>query len=134
MLAWDSQCDAAMVKAIGAGDERTFIELVTRFHASMVGFARGFVHTEAAAEDVVQDTWEAVVKCIDRFEGRSTLKTWIFLILANQSRSRAARDGQSIFTLRGRSAGAAWQPWVDGRALIGISIRGLNFLPARRAG
>jgi len=62
----------------------------------MVRFARGFVKTDTAAEDVVQDTWAVVLQDIDRFEGRSALRSWIFGILGNLARTRAAKDGRCV--------------------------------------
>ena len=69
--------DLPLVEALRAGDERAFLGLVGRLHAGMVRFARGFVNTDAAAEDVLQDTWAAVLEGIDGFEGRSALRSWI---------------------------------------------------------
>ena len=63
-----------LVDALRAGDERAFLDLVRRLHGGLVRFARGFVSTEAAAEDVVQDTWAAVVQGIGQFEGRCALR------------------------------------------------------------
>jgi len=88
--------DLPLVEALRAGDERAFLGLVGRLHAGMVRFARGFVNTDAAAEDVVQDTWAAVLEGIDGFEGRSALRSWIFGILANLARTRATRDQRAV--------------------------------------
>jgi RNA polymerase sigma-70 factor (ECF subfamily) len=88
--------DAELVQAIRDGDERAFAELVDRHHASLVRVAQGYVRDRAVAEEVAQDTWLAVLKGIDRFEGRSSLKTWIFRILANQAKSRAARERRTV--------------------------------------
>jgi RNA polymerase sigma-70 factor, ECF subfamily len=88
--------DSPLVEALRAGDERAFLGLVGGLHSGMIRFARGFVHSDAAAEDVVQDTWAVVLEDIDRFEGRSTLRSWIFGILANLARTRATRDGRAI--------------------------------------
>ena len=88
--------DAWIIEALRAGDERAFLELVASLHAAMLRFARGFVKTDAAAEDVVQDTWAVVLEDIDRFEGRSALRSWIFGILGNLARTRAAKDGRSV--------------------------------------
>jgi RNA polymerase sigma-70 factor (ECF subfamily) len=88
--------DASLVEALREGDERAFLRLVERLHAPMLRFARGFLAAEAAAEDVVQDTWAVVLESLDRFEGRSTLKSWIFGILANLARTRAVREGRSV--------------------------------------
>src|SRR5215470_8587580 len=88
--------DAALVEALRAGDERAFLGLVERLHAPMIRFAQGFVGSDAGAEDVVQDTWAAVLEGIHRFEGRSAIRSWIFGILANQARTRAAREGRAV--------------------------------------
>jgi len=88
--------DGPLVEALRAGDERAFVQLVERLHGGMVRFARGFVSGDTAAEDVVQDTWAAVLQGIDRFEGRSALGSWIFGILANLARTRAVRDARSV--------------------------------------
>src|SRR5437763_1534722 len=88
--------DSALLEALRAGDERAFLELVESLHGGMVRFARGFVKTDAAAEDVVQDTWAVVLQDIDRFEGRSALRSWIFGILGNLARTRAAKDGRCV--------------------------------------
>lgn len=84
--------DHATVAALRAGDEAAFRALVTRHHTALVRVARQYVSTESAAEDVAQETWLAVIRSLDRFEGRSSFKTWLFTILANQARNRGRRD------------------------------------------
>src|ERR1700754_1129764 len=88
--------DADVVSRLRAGDQAACRDLVTKNHAAMVRFACGFVPSTAVAEEVVQDTWIAVIKGIDGFEGRSTLRTWIFRILANQARTRGARERRTV--------------------------------------
>jgi RNA polymerase sigma-70 factor (ECF subfamily) len=88
--------DLALVEALRGGDESAFITLVERYQSALVRLALLYVHDRAAAEDVVQETWLAVVRGIERFEGRATLKTWLFRILVNRARTRASRDAQSI--------------------------------------
>jgi RNA polymerase sigma-70 factor, ECF subfamily len=88
--------DAPIVQALRAGDERAFLALVGQLHGPMVRFARGFLSSDMAAEDVVQDAWAAVLEGIDRFEGRSALRSWIFGIVANLARTRATRDARSV--------------------------------------
>jgi RNA polymerase sigma-70 factor, ECF subfamily len=88
--------EAELVQAIKDGDERAFAELVERHHASLVRVAQGYVRDRAVAEEVAQDTWLAVLKGIDRFERRSSLKTWIFRILANQAKTRAERERRTV--------------------------------------
>jgi RNA polymerase sigma-70 factor (ECF subfamily) len=87
-----SQPEQALVRALAAGEERAFNELVGRHHRSLVRLARNFVRSEAVAEEVVQDTWCAVITGIERFEGRSSLKTWLFSICVNKARTRAERE------------------------------------------
>ncbi len=85
-----------LLKGLRAGDEEAFTALVRRHHASLVGVAIGFVGSRATAEEVVQDTWLAVIEGLERFEGRSSLTTWIYSILANKARTRAVRDKRSV--------------------------------------
>jgi len=88
--------DARLVERLRARDEAAFAELVRRHNASLLRVARLFVPTAAIAEDVVQDAWLGVLRGIDRFEGRSSLKTWIFRILTNTAKTRGQREGRSI--------------------------------------
>jgi RNA polymerase sigma-70 factor, ECF subfamily len=85
-----------LVAALRRGDEAAFVRLVERYQPTMLRVAALYVHTPAAAEDVVQETWLGVLRSLERFEGRSSLKTWIFRILANRARSRGEREGRSI--------------------------------------
>jgi len=84
--------DDALLSRLQDGDEEAFVTLVARYQQPMLRFARTMVHTQAVAEEVVQDTWMGVVRGIDRFEGRSSLKTWLFRILTNRARSTGARE------------------------------------------
>lgn len=88
--------DLRTVEALRAGDERVFRELIERYTASMIRVALMYVRTRAVAEEVVQDTWIGVLGSLPRFEGRSSLRTWIFRILANQARTRARREARSV--------------------------------------
>jgi len=88
--------ESALVARLRAGDERAFEELVDRFHSVMVGVARTYVKTQAAAEEVAQEAWLGVLKGIDRFEGRSSLKTWLFRILTNKAKTRGQREARSL--------------------------------------
>jgi RNA polymerase sigma-70 factor, ECF subfamily len=88
--------DARLVAGLRGGDERIFSELVDRYHNSLIRVARGYVGGYAIAEEVVQETWIAVIEGIDRFEGRSSLKTWIYRILVYRSRSRGERERRTI--------------------------------------
>jgi RNA polymerase sigma-70 factor (ECF subfamily) len=88
--------DAALLAALRAGDEEAFANLVTRHHATLKRVARAYVSTDAVAEEVVQETWLAVIAGIDRFEQRASLKTWIFHILANKAKTRGVRERRTV--------------------------------------
>jgi RNA polymerase sigma-70 factor, ECF subfamily len=85
-----------LVEGLRAGDEAAFAELMRRYGASMLRIAQLYVRSRAVAEEVVQEAWLAVFKGISRFEGRSSLKTWLFRILTNTAKTRAVREGRSI--------------------------------------
>jgi RNA polymerase sigma-70 factor (ECF subfamily) len=87
--------DALLIAALRVGDEAAFGELVDRYYGVMQRVARQYVATKEAAEDVVQETFLGVIQGIDRFEGRSSLKTWIFRILVNRARTRGEREGRT---------------------------------------
>jgi RNA polymerase sigma-70 factor (ECF subfamily) len=87
--------ESVLLAALRAGDERAFMELVTAYTPGMRRLALSFVRTPALADDVVSEAWLAVLKGLDRFEGRSSLKTWIYRIVANIARTRAVREARS---------------------------------------
>src|SRR6266498_6121890 len=72
------------------------MELVARYGASMLRVAQSFVRSRAVAEEVVQDAWLGVLRGIDRFEGRSSLKTWLFRIVVNTAKTRGEREARSV--------------------------------------
>ncbi|MBP9088308.1 MAG: RNA polymerase sigma factor [Kofleriaceae bacterium] len=86
----------ALVAALGQGDEAAFRELVTRYHNGLKRVARTFVSSDASADEVVQDTWTAVLTGIASFEGRSSVKTWIFRILVNRAKTKGVRDARMV--------------------------------------
>jgi RNA polymerase sigma-70 factor (ECF subfamily) len=88
--------DSAVVERLRRGDESAFRDLVLRYHPAMVRFAETFVPSRAIAEEVAQEAWVGVIKGIDRFEGRSSLSTWIFRIVANIGRTRGAREQRTV--------------------------------------
>jgi RNA polymerase sigma-70 factor (ECF subfamily) len=88
--------DADLVGRLRAGDEAAFRELVRGMHRALSRVALAFVREPTAAEEVVQETWVAVVAQIDRFEQRSSLRTWIGSILVNRAKTRAVRDKRSV--------------------------------------
>jgi RNA polymerase sigma-70 factor, ECF subfamily len=88
--------DQRLVESLRAGDESAFEMLIDRYHNSLLRLAMLYVPNRAAAEDVVQETWLGVLQGLARFEGRSSLKTWIFRILTNRARTRGQREGRSV--------------------------------------
>ena len=92
----DGSDDAQLVAALRAGDEDAFRKVVREWHPAMLRVARIFVPSRALAEDVVQETWVRVLGALDRFEGRSSLRTWVFRILANTAKTRAQREGRTL--------------------------------------
>jgi RNA polymerase sigma-70 factor (ECF subfamily) len=84
--------EAELVGRLRAGDESAFVALVDRYHAPMLRFASTFVGSRAVAEEVVQEAWLGVVRGISSFEARSTLRTWLFSIVANCARRTGARE------------------------------------------
>ncbi|WP_433516267.1 RNA polymerase sigma factor [Nonomuraea sp. CA-143628] len=105
--------DDVIVPALRAGDEAMFAALLDTWSRGMLRVARSYVPTDHAAEEVVQDTWLAVIGGIDDFEGRSSVKTWVFRILVNAAKKRGVRERRTL-------------PWSavkdDGGAIAGQSI------------
>lgn len=89
--------DQALVLRLVDGDAAAFDILYRRHNAALVRFCTGIVQHRHLAEEVVQDTWIAVLGRIDLFEGRSSLASWIYTILINKARSRARREGRTVF-------------------------------------
>jgi RNA polymerase sigma-70 factor (ECF subfamily) len=92
----DAREDARLLEALRAGDEDAFRTVVRDLHASLIRVALMYVSSRAVAEEVVQETWLGVLRGLDRFEGRSSLKTWIFRILTNTAKTRGMREGRTI--------------------------------------
>ena len=88
--------EQTLVRALREGDEGAFEMLLDRYYSPMLRLARAHVRSREEAEEVVQDTWMAVLSGLDRFEGRSSLKTWIFRILVNRARTRARRETRLV--------------------------------------
>ena len=88
--------DARLIAALRAGDEAAFAELVRTYGRSLQRFARMYVSSDAVAEDIVGEVWVAVLTGLDRFEGRSSLRTWIFRIAANLAKTRGVRESRSV--------------------------------------
>jgi RNA polymerase sigma-70 factor, ECF subfamily len=88
--------ELALVEALRAGDESVFSLLVSRYGSPMLRIAQLYVRSRAVAEEVVQDAWIGVLNGSARFEGRSSLRTWIFRIVTNKAKTRAAKEGRSV--------------------------------------
>ncbi|MGD0314060.1 MAG: sigma-70 family RNA polymerase sigma factor [Acidimicrobiales bacterium] len=88
--------DVELLAGVRAGNEADFVTLVNRYNSSLLRVARGFVPSDAIAEEAVQETWMGVVRGVDRFEGRSSFKTWLFRILINRARSAGGREHRNL--------------------------------------
>jgi RNA polymerase sigma-70 factor (ECF subfamily) len=88
--------DTDLVARLKDGDEAAFAELISDYSPSLMRVALAHVRTRAVAEEVVQETWLAVLRGLDRFEGRSSLKTWIFKILTNTAITRGVRESRCV--------------------------------------
>ena len=152
MLAMEAgESDESLLARLRDGDESAFLALVTRYNGSLQRVARTYVSNDAVAEEVVQDTWMGVVRGVDRFEGRSSFKTWLFRILVNRARTSGVREhrhdtfdptGPAVAPERFDAKGAwaepvvAWESDVDDRLVAsswGPSLRAaLDELPERQ--
>jgi RNA polymerase sigma-70 factor (ECF subfamily) len=129
-----------LVDRARAGDADAFAELVRRYHRLMLRVARGYVRTDAIAEEVVQEAWLAVVRGLERFEGRSSFKTWLLRIVANRAMTQGVKEARSVpfaslesededepsvaperFHPHGEPGAGAWstppEPWPEDRVL-----------------
>ena len=136
--------DAELVDRLRAGDEAAFVDARARYHAPLLRLAATFVGSRAVAEEVVQDTWLAVVHGVDRFEGRSSLKTWLFRIVVNRARTTASTRAPAAARARRRrrralrrpARGATppepWTEHVDDRLVAGQPRAGQAVMPPCR--
>jgi RNA polymerase sigma-70 factor, ECF subfamily len=148
----------ALIAGLRDGDESAFAELVDRYTPSMLRVARGYVRSAEVAEEVVQETWVALIKGISKFEGRSSLRTWLYTIMINIAKARGMRERRNVEAeiasatvdpARFRPAGDRWpghwkeheepSPFPDtpegsvlGDELIAIARRELDQLPERQ--
>ena len=119
--------EEALLTALRQGNEAAFVQLVDQHSASMLRVARGYVPSREIAEEVVQETWIALLKGIDNFEGRSSLRTWLFTVMINIAKTRGVRErrdtdaaisahtGGTVDPARFREAGDEWAGhWKDG--------------------
>lgn len=153
--------ETALIAALRARDEASFAELVDLHTPSMLRVARGYVPSAAIAEEVVQETWMALLKGIDTFEGRSSLRTWLFAVMINIAKRHGIRErrdadvavlaftGGSVDPARFRDSDDEWPdhwressqpaPFPDtpegsllGSELMAVARRGLDGLPERQ--
>ena len=85
-----------LIQSLRNGDEKAFSILIDRYYSSLLRLAMTFVPNRAVAEEVVQETWMGVLEGIGRFEGRSSLKTWLFRILTNRAKTRGVREKRYV--------------------------------------
>lgn len=149
--------DARLVSALRSGDEAAFLELVSRHGAAMLRLASLYVRSRASAEDVVQEAWLGVLGGLHLFEGRSSLRSWIFRILVNCAKTRGVREARTVpmssladdaeeegpavpserFLADGERWAGHWaeppEPWPDARVesseMIGLVREGMETLP-----
>jgi len=108
-----SATDQDLLESLRAGDEATFAHLVRAWSPAMLRLARQFVSTSQSAEDAVQDAWVGMLKGLDRFEGRASLRTWTFSILVNRAKSRGVRESRTVVDLRVAEDDGNDRPTVD---------------------
>jgi RNA polymerase sigma-70 factor (ECF subfamily) len=143
--------DGELLARVRAGEEQAFVELVSRHQDSLLRLARTYVSSAAVAEEVAQDTWLAVLRGLDGFQGRSTFRTWLLHILVNRARSTGVREhrtvavgdaGPAVDASRFDASGAWMSPprhWVEdsdarlsAQALAAPIKMALDQLPARQ--
>ena len=88
--------ETALLMALRDGDEAVFMAVVESWGPAMLRLARAHVSSQSVAEEVVQEAWVGILRALDRFEGRSSLKTWAFRIVANIAKTRAAKESRSV--------------------------------------
>ena len=105
--------DASLLSRLKQGDEAAFMLLVERYQAAMIRLATVYVQERLLAEEVVQDTWIGVLRGLQHFEGRSSLKTWIFSILINRAKTHAQREDRYVTAGDFQDEGDTDEPTVD---------------------
>ena len=112
--------DADLVALLRAGDEVAMSQLVDRWSPTMFRVARSFVDSPQSAEDVVQEAWLGMLSGLATFEGRSSLRTWMFTILVNRARTRGAREARTVphppLVTQGEQGAGEWFAGPGGEA------------------
>jgi RNA polymerase sigma-70 factor (ECF subfamily) len=128
--------DAVLVKAIAARDPEAFAYLLDRYYSQLVRLAQQYVPSRAVADEVVQETWLAVIQGIDRFEQRSSLRTWLFRILVNIARTHGVKENRSIPFATTERPPRSWsdpeQHALDAETLATIDHAVERLAPAQR--
>lgn len=114
------EAEAKLVAGLRSGDATAFAALVDDLHGRLLGFAGTFTSSPALAEDIVQETWLAVIRGVGAFEARSSLKTWIFSILVRRARTLTARDLRQSGPQRNGVAHAPKVEWEPGQGRRGL--------------
>jgi RNA polymerase sigma-70 factor, ECF subfamily len=111
---WPSTHDAENIAALRRGDEAVFAALIERYHRALLRVALLYVADQAVAEELVQETWLGLLRSLSRFEGRCSLKTWLFRILVNRAKTRSIRERRSVpFSALRNADDDAADPAVD---------------------
>jgi RNA polymerase sigma-70 factor (ECF subfamily) len=145
------ETDAELLARLRNGDEAAFVSLVSRYNPSLLRVANSYVPSPTLAEDAVQETWIGVLRGLDGFEGRSSVKTWLFRVLINRARTVGTReprhlplasDEPAVDPLRFDAGGAwakpleSWESEVDDRMVAASWTQSLGAalddLPARQ--
>jgi RNA polymerase sigma-70 factor (ECF subfamily) len=114
--------DAHLIDALKRRDEAAFVRLVQRYQGPLLRLALVYARSRAVAEEIVQDTWLGVLQGIERFERRSSFKTWLFRILVNRARTRGEREGRTVpFSALGDAALEPAEPAVAPERFLGPS-------------
>lgn len=109
-----------LICRLRSGDEDAFNDLVAHYHGAMMRVARAFVHDMDTSEEVVQEAWIGVLRGLDAFQGRSSLKSWIFAIVINLAKTRGAREARSIpFSALAATEACATETAVDPNRFLG---------------
>jgi len=125
--------DEAVVSRLRAGDEAMFALVLDTWSPGLRRLARGYVTTDASADEVVQDTWVAVIRGLDGFESRSALRTWVYRILVNTAKTRATREARTVPS--GELFAGDLGPTVDPARFRGAGSPGRrSWLPLRNSG
>jgi RNA polymerase sigma-70 factor (ECF subfamily) len=112
--------DADLIGAIQRRDEATFVQMVARYQGSLLRLALIYADSRAVAEEIVQEAWLGVLQGIEHFEGRSSFKTWLFRIVVNRAKTRAAREGRTVpFSALDQVSPAGDEPAVPSERFLG---------------